>query len=90
MNTEISYLLLLPKPEERRLEERPPLPKLLPELRWVELELPEGLRLLPPKPEPEALPVGLLLVVARPEEEFLMFPVVRKAVRFLTAAGGSL
>ncbi|MFO5474265.1 MAG: hypothetical protein ACLBM2_10240, partial [Dolichospermum sp.] len=27
--TLISYLLLLPKPEERRLEERPPLPKLL-------------------------------------------------------------
>jgi hypothetical protein len=58
-------------------------------LRRVELELPEGLRVLLPKPEPDALP-PVVVRVALPEEEFLMFPVVRKVVRFLTAAGGSL
>ena len=84
-----NYLLLLPKPEERRLEERPPLPKPLPELRRTELEFPEGVRVLLPKPEPEARPL-VVVRLALPDDAFLMLPVVRKVVRFLTAAGGSL
>lgn len=88
--------LRLPKPLERGVRERPPLPKLLPPgLRLVVL-LPEGLRVLPPKPEPVArLPVLVFGTVRRTVEEppgydLLIVPVLRKAVRFLSTAGGAL
>jgi hypothetical protein len=61
-------------------------------LRLVVLDLPEGLKVLPPKPEPE----GRLVVVrgaVRTVEvlgDLLIVPVVRKFVRFLTTAGGAL
>ena len=85
---------LLPKPLERGTRERPPLPKPLPLGLRLTLELPEGLRVLPPKPEPvERLPV--FGVVCRTVEELpgydlLIVPVLRKVVRFLSTAGGAL
>ena len=99
------YLLLrpLPKPRLRLLveRERVPLPKLLLEGRFLtDLDLPDCLRVLLPNPEPveRLLPVLLVEFVRRlllpklefPEFLLLAFPVVRKVVRFLTAAGGSL
>lgn len=67
-------------------EERDPLPKLLPELRRRELDPPDERRLLPPKPDPVALPPVLVRFV-NPLFD-LRDPVVRKTARFLTAAGG--
>lgn len=55
------------------------------------LDLPEGLKVLPPKPEPEGRFVVVRGAVRTVElGDLLMVPVVRKAVRFLTAAGGAL
>lgn len=59
------------------------------------LELPEGRNVLPPKPEPEGrlLPVvlrGVLRIFVFPGYDLLIVPVLRNAVRFVTAAGGAL
>ena len=77
--------------------ERVPLPKLLLEGRFLtDPDLPDCFRVLLPNPEPveRLLPVFLLGFVRLTFEVLrlflLTFPVVRKLVRFLTAAGGSL